>query len=462
MSDIRFGTDGWRAIIGEEFTFENVRRIADAAGRIFAEDAPGCTVLVGYDTRFRADAFAAEAAATLASHGLDVRLADRMLPTPALSWATDRSDAAGAVMLTASHNPCEYLGFKLKMADGGSAPPSFTKRVEAALPDTAPERSSAAFRTEDLVTEYLNALYELVDADAIAGADLHVAVDPLFGAGQGYLAAILGRLGATVIEIHAEPNPGFGGLHPEPIPPWIDELQRTVLDAGFDAGFVTDGDADRIGACDKHGAFVNPHRILALVIRHLVEDRGMKGSVVKTLSTSVIVDRLCAHLGLDVVTTPVGFKFIYEKMLEGDVLVGGEESGGIGIPFHVKERDGLAMALLLAEMMAQRGLSLDGLVEELFEITGPMEYRRVDLKLEPEVKDAFLTRVPELSPARIADLEVRGIVRDDGLKFLLPDDAWLLLRPSGTEPLVRVYAEASSMGVVDDLLAAGKSLVTES
>jgi phosphomannomutase len=461
VTDIRFGTDGWRAIIGEEFTFANVRRIADAAGRVFAEDAPAGTVLVGYDTRFRADAFAAEAAAAIAAHGLRVRLSDRMLPTPALSWATDRSDAIGAVMLTASHNPAEYLGFKLKMADGGSAPPSFTQRVEAALPSEAPERCSAEFQTVDLVTDYLNALYELVDAEEISEAGLHVAVDPLFGAGQGYLAALLGRLGASVIEIHAESNPGFGGLHPEPIPPWIDSLQRTVLDAGFDAGFVTDGDADRIGACDRHGGFVNPHRILALVIRHLVEDRGMSGTVVKTLSTSVIVDRICAHLGLPVITTPVGFKYIYEKMLEGDVLVGGEESGGIGIPFHVKERDGLAMALLLAEMMAHRNLTLDGLVDELFEVTGPMEYRRVDLGLDPEVKDAFLERAPGLAPAQIAGLPVMGMTREDGIKFLLPDDAWLLLRPSGTEPLVRVYAEASSMGVVDDLLAAGRSLVTE-
>ena len=263
---IRFGTDGWRALIAEDFTFANLRRIADAAGRVFAEDNPGGTILVGYDTRFEAAAFAAEASAVIAAHGLTVRCSDKMLPTPALSWATDRSDAVGAVMLTASHNPSEYLGFKLKMGDGGSAPPSFTKRVEAALPAEDPGRSAAAFATVDLLSDYLNSLVELVDADVIAGANLHLVVDPLYGAGQGYLAAVLARLGAEVVEIHADPNPGFGGLHPEPIPPWIDEMQRAVLDANFDAGFTTDGDADRIGACDRHGEFVNPQRIFALTL----------------------------------------------------------------------------------------------------------------------------------------------------------------------------------------------------
>lgn len=466
---IHFGTDGWRALIADEFTFANLRRIADASGRIFAEDNPGGTILVGYDTRFQADVFAAEASAVLASHGLTVRCSDKMLPTPALSWATDRSDAVGAVMLTASHNPSEYLGFKLKMGDGGSAPPSFTKRVEAALPAEDPGRSSAPFATVDLVTDYLNSLVDLVDTDAIASANLHVVVDPLYGAGQGYLAAVLARLGAEVVEIHAEPNPGFGGLHPEPIPPWIDEMQRAVLDAQFDAGFTTDGDADRIGACDRHGEFVNPQRIFALTLRHLVEDRGMSGKVVKTLSTSVLVDRIAEHLGLEVITTPIGFKYIYELMTEnqksddpaGRVLIGGEESGGIGMPFHVMERDGLAQALMLSEMMAARNLSLDGLVAELFDVTGPMEYRRIDLRLEPAVKDRFLAEVPTLQPAEIAGYEVRRVDRTDGIKFFLPDDAWLLLRPSGTEPLVRVYAEAPTMGVVDELLAAGKTLVTD-
>lgn len=456
--EIRFGTDGWRAVIADGFTYENLRRVADAAGRVFAEDHPGGVVLVGYDTRFEAHSFAAAAAEVIASHGLTVRVSDRPLPTPALCWSVARSEAIGGVMLTASHNPAKYLGLKLRMEDGGASPVSFTDRVESALRDEAPS-ARGPYSEVDLVGPYLEAIRSFVDAEAVCSANLRVVVDPLYGAGQGYLAETLRALGVEVVEIHGEPNPGFGGLHPEPIPPHIDEARRVVAQGGFDAGFITDGDADRIGACDRSGAFVNPHRIIALVTRHLVEGRGMRGRVVKTLSTSVLVDRIAQHLGLTVVTTPVGFKWIYEQMVQGDVLIGGEESGGIGIPEHVRERDGLLMALLLAEMMGQRRAGLGELVEDLLALTGPMEYLRRDLALEPAVKDAFVARMPELSPVDIAGLPVRDIVRDDGVKFLLPDDAWLLLRTSGTEPLVRIYAEAPNAGVVDDLLAAGEALV---
>ncbi len=284
-------------------------------------------------------------------------------------------------------------------------------------------------------------------------------VDPLYGAGQTYLAETLRSLGVDVLEVHGERNPGFGGLHPEPIPPWIDSTAELVKAEGRDAAFVTDGDADRIGAVDRLGIFVSPHRIIGLVAAHLVQDKGLTGRLVKTLSTSVLVDRYAATLGLEVTTTPIGFKWIYNEMVKGDVLLGGEESGGIGIPSHVRERDGLLMSLMLTEMMAQRGKGLGELVDDMLAITGPMEYSRYDMKLAPAVKDAFLARAPSIAPSEIAGVPVLDIVRADGVKFLLADDAWLLLRPSGTEPLVRVYAEASSAGVVDDLLAAGRALV---
>ncbi|GAB4276403.1 MAG: phosphoglucomutase/phosphomannomutase family protein [Coriobacteriia bacterium] len=455
---IKFGTDGWRAVIADDFTFDNVRRVAAATADVFAEADPGGLVLVGYDTRFRAGAFAAAAAEVMAARGLKVRLSDRMLPTPALSWATDRSDAVGAVMLTASHNPAEYLGFKIKTSDGGSAPPSITSKVEAAIPDEVP-RGAGDYEVADIVTPYLAGLADFVDGDLIRAAAHRVAVDPLYGAGQGYLAQVLRQLGAQVEEIHSEPNPGFGGLHPEPIPPHIDEASVFVREKGLDAGFCTDGDADRIGAIDESGAFVNPHRIFSLVILHLVEDRGMTGAVVKTLSTSVLVDRVCRHLGLELRVTPIGFKHIYEHMVEGGVLIGGEESGGIGIPEHVRERDGLAMALLLAEMMAQRGRTLGQLVEDLFEITGRREYRRLDLSLPQQTKDAFVAGIPATEVEQIAGMAVEGVVREDGLKLLLPDDAWLLMRPSGTEPLIRVYAEAETMEQVESLLEAGREFV---
>ncbi|MDH4140831.1 MAG: phosphoglucosamine mutase [Coriobacteriia bacterium] len=460
-ADIRFGTDGWRAVIADDFTYENLRRVADAAGKIFAEDHPKGRIIVGYDTRFEAGSFARAAAEVIAAHGLTVHVSDRYCPTPALCWSVGHDDdAVGGVMLTASHNPAPYLGFKVRMSDGGASPVSFTDRIEAVLASSASD-ARGEYEMVDIVGPYLVALRGMVDADAISAARLKVAVDPLYGAGQTYLAETLRSLGVEVTEIHDTMNPGFGGLHPEPIPPHIDELRDLVSSAGLDAGFITDGDADRIGAADARGEFVNPHRIICLVARHLVEDKGMTGRIVKTLSTSVLVDRLAARLGLEVVTTPVGFKWIYEQMVAGDVLIGGEESGGIGIPSHVRERDGLLMALLLTEMMAQKGKGLGELVEDLLEFTGPMEYMRSDLKLSAEVMQEFRSRIPSLAPAEVAELPVAEILRDDGIKFLLADDAWLLLRPSGTEPLVRVYAEASTMGVVDDLLAAGRVMVTE-
>jgi len=458
-ADIRFGTDGWRAVIGADFTYDSLRRVADAAGRVFSAENPGGTIIVGYDTRFEADSFARAAAEVIASHGMRVIVSDAYLPTPALCWSVARDETAvGGVMLTASHNPAEYLGFKLRMADGGASPVAFTERVEAALLEAAPT-ARGEFELADLVGPYLADLRGLVDADAIAAAGLRVVVDPLYGAGQTYLAETLRGLGVDVTEVHDQRNPGFGGLHPEPIIPWIDPTRDLVREGGYDAAFVTDGDADRIGAVDRDGEFVSPHRIIGLVAGHLVEDKGQRGRIVKTLSTSVLVDRYARHLGLEVTTTPIGFKWIYEEMVKGDVLIGGEESGGIGLPDHVRERDGLLMALMLTEMMAQRHKGLGELVADMLAITGPMAYSRVDLKLTPEVKDAFLARAASIAPTDIAGVPVLDIVRTDGVKFLLADDAWLLLRPSGTEPLVRVYSEAPTAETVTALLAAGRALV---
>ncbi|MBI5231032.1 MAG: phosphoglucomutase/phosphomannomutase family protein [Coriobacteriales bacterium] len=457
-SEIRFGTDGWRAVIADDFTYANLRRVADAAGRVFAADSPGGRIIVGYDTRFEAGNFARAAAEVIATHGLDVLVSDRYVPTPTLCWAVAHDDAAvGGVMLTASHNPAEYNGFKLRMADGGASPVPFTQRVEDELRDEAPTERGM-YAEANIASAYIEALRDAVDAETIRGAGLRVVVDSLYGAGREYLADTLEALGVEVIALHGTENPAFGGLHPEPIPPWVDEARELVRMESCDAGFFTDGDADRIGACDRHGEFVNPHRIIGLLTQHLVTDKGLSGRVIKTVSTSVLVDRLGQALGLEVVTTPVGFKGIYEEMVAGNVLLGGEESGGIGIPTHVRERDGLLMALLLTEMMAQRGKGLGELVTEMFEVTGPLEYSRVDLRLTPEAMASFRERMPELAPTELGGLEVLEIQRADGIKFLLPDDAWLLLRTSGTEPLVRVYAEASSAGVVDDLLAAGRAL----
>lgn len=455
---IRFGTDGWRAVIAADFTYTNLRRIADATGRVFASRNPGGTVIVGYDTRFQGPAFAAAAAEVLAAHGLTVLLSDSYCPTPALCWSVSRdADAIGGIMLTASHNPAAYSGFKVRMEDGGASPASFTDLIESELRD-APPTQRGTYESVDLMGPYLASVRGFVDADAIRGAGLKVAVDPLYGTGRGYLANLLRSLGVEVTEVHGGEDPSFGGLHPEPIPPHIDEVCALVRDRGLDAAFITDGDADRIGAADTDGTFVDPHRIIALVARHLIEDRGMRGRIVKTLSTSVIVDRLGAALGVEVTTTPVGFKWIYAEMLKGDVLLGGEESGGIGVPVHVRERDGLLMSLLLAEMMAQRGCGLAELVTDLEKLTGHMDYGRNDLRLDPAVKDAFVATWPTLAPTHVTGLPVTSISREDGVKFFLPNDAWMLLRASGTEPMVRIYAEAEGAEQVAAMLTAGRAM----
>lgn len=481
-----FGTDGWRAVIGDDFTEMSLRAVARATGRVFAADHPGGTILVGYDTRFRADEFARYAAEELAACGLNVKRSDRFLPTPALCYAVSRDEeAVGGVMLTASHNPASFLGFKVRMADGGASPVAFTERIEAELSRAADAQHFAAESAHagtaqadfaapalgscsdvDFIGDYIDSLYACIDTEAvIAYAQAHpqvsLVVDALYGAGQGYLARALSELGFDVRAVHAEINPSFGGLHPEPIPPWTDAARACVLANGAAAAFVTDGDADRLGAIDEHGAFVSPHRIIALVAQHLVQDRGMHGRIVKTLSTSVGVDRLGRLLGCEVTTTPIGFKWIYEEMLKGDVLIGGEESGGIGLPGHVRERDGLLMALLLTEMMAQRDATLGELVAQLEAATGPLFYGRDDLRLTHEQVERFKEARPTLAPGELAGQPVRDSIRRDGAKFLMDDDAWLLLRASGTEPLIRVYAEASTPELKDALLLAGRKLVEE-
>lgn len=467
-----FGTDGWRAVIGRDFTYDSLYKVALATGRVWARTAPGATIVVGFDTRFQAGAFARVAAEALASCGLHVRLSDTYIPTPGLCYSVARDErAVGGVQLTASHNPAEYLGFKVRMADGGASPVEFTRTIEAELAtlsdaDCAAARAFDAALIEecDLVNPYLDALYDCVDTQLLEEYAQRqktstIVVDPLYGAGQNYLARRLSDLGINVREIHNELNPSFGGLHPEPIPPWTDKARAVTLANKAAAAFVTDGDADRIGALDEAGNFVSPHKIIALVAQHLVEDRGQTGRIVKTLSTSTTIDRLGRELGCEVTTTPIGFKWIYAEMLKGDVLIGGEESGGIGLPSHVRERDGLLMALLLTEMMAQRNQTLKELVDQLEARVGIMHYRRVDMRLAPAQKEAFLAAKDALRPARVGGLEVRDFVTSDGVKMLFDDDQWLLLRPSGTEPLVRVYAETTTPDILETLLAEGQKLV---
>ncbi|WP_139651442.1 phosphoglucosamine mutase [Raoultibacter phocaeensis] len=465
---IQFGTDGWRAIIGKDFTDENLVRVADAAATVFKQEAlaagypsekPG-TIIIGHDCRRDAHAYAQLAAEVVASHGFCVKLSSDYCPTPTLCWSVSQdADAVGGIVLTSSHNPAEYLGVKLRMADGGASSKEFTDRVEAAL-TAEPTEARGSYTEVDLVSPYLEALKNRVDQDAIRSAGLRVVVDPLYGAGRKYLAGLLEDLGVEVVEINNAEDPTFDGLHPEPIPPWVDRGIAKVTELGFDACFINDGDADRIGAVDENGVFVNPHRIIALLVSHLAEDKGESGKVVSTITASAMLARQCKRLGLELVSTPVGFKWIYAEMEKGGVMIGGEESGGIGIPSHVMERDGLLMALLLAETMAQRGMSLGALVDDMFEKIGRLEFARRGLSLSQGQMDAFRTDImPVYEADEICGKKVVGVDRRDGVKFLLEGDAWVMMRPSGTEPLVRVYAEAATTDEVNELLDAAAQIV---
>lgn len=467
MADIHFGTDGWRAIIGEDFTPDNLNRVVAAAARIFKEeavaagrdaDAPG-TLIVGHDCRQDAHAYAELAAQVAAGEGFNVLLTEDYCPTPTLCWSVAHNDdAVGGIMLTSSHNPAEYLGVKLRMADGGASPAEFTDRVEAVLPPE-PTDILGPFQTADLMTDYLAALRELVDVEAIRGANLRVVCDPLYGAGRHYLADLLRDMGVEVVEIHNAEDPTFAGLHPEPIQPWVDEGLTKVGELGYDALFINDGDADRIAAGDSRGNYVNAHRIITLLTKHMV-DRGETGRVVSTVTASAMLDRMCRKLGLELVSTPVGFKWIYGEMEKGGVMIGGEESGGIGLPDHVKERDGLLMALLLTECMAQSGKDLGAIIDEMLADIGRLEFARRGLSITDEQMARFRAEtVPAYTADEIAGKRVLDVDRRDGVKLLLEGDAWVMMRPSGTEPLVRIYAEAETVDEVHDLLKAAESVV---
>ena len=468
MADIHFGTDGWRAIIGEDFTPDNLNRVVAAAARIFKEeavaagrdaDAPG-TLIVGHDCRQDAHAYAELAAQVAAGEGFNVLLTEDYCPTPTLCWSVAHNDdAVGGITLTSSHNPAEYLGVKLRMADGGASPAEFTDRVEAVLPPE-PTDILGPFQTADLMTDYLAALRELVDVEAIRGANLRVVCDPLYGAGRHYLADLLRDMGVEVVEIHNAEDPTFAGLHPEPIQPWVDEGLAKVGELGYDALFINDGDADRIAAGDSRGNYVNAHRIITLLTKHMV-DRGETGRVVSTVTASAMLDRMCRKLGLELVSTPVGFKWIYGEMEKGGVMIGGEESGGIGLPDHVKERDGLLMALLLTECMAQSGKDLGAIIDEMLADIGRLEFARRGLSITDEQMARFRAEtVPAYTADEIAGKRVLDVDRRDGVKLLLEGDAWVMMRPSGTEPLVRIYAEAATTDEVNELLDAAETVVT--
>ena len=477
---IRFGTDGWRAVIADTFTFANLRlvsqAVADYLNEEVAPDNPDLTpsVVIGFDTRFLSDRFAAEVARVMAGNGIQAWLTRTDTPTPALSYNVVAKKALAGVMITASHNPPRYNGFKLKAAYGGSASPAASARVEHFLSRLQNEMrgpnmidlhkglENGIIQRFDSSWSYYEHISSLIDMDLISQAELRVVADPMFGSGRGAIRDMLARTRSRVREIRGYMNPGFEHIHPEPIAHHLDMLAAAIRQDNADVGIATDGDADRIGAMDNKGNFVSPHQIMALVLRHLVENRGMTGDVVKTVSTTAMVNRIAAKHGLTVHETPVGFNHIADHMINGDVLIGGEESGGIGIKGHIPEGDGVLMGMLLLEVLAYIGRSvpLHEIIADLQKTYGPVHYKRIDQRIHAPVnKKELAQRLAESAPAKIAGETVKHVHTFDGIKYVLEDDSWLLIRPSGTEPVLRLYSEATSKELVEALLEWAQTLV---
>ncbi len=464
---IEFGTDGWRAVISDDFTFENLRHVAQGIAEAFG---PGKKIAVGFDTRFLSDRYAIEVARVLAANGITVYLTKSDTPTPVLAFSIPHLRADGGVMITASHNPPRYNGVKVKGPHGESSKP-LAKRVEAIinsniekgipprLIDYEKALADGSIIRFDPMPPYVEHIKKMVDLPLIARSGFRVVVDPMYGAGRGYLKSILKEAGLpSVVEIRGEMNPGFGGIHPEPIARYLDALVQAVK-GDWDVGLAHDGDADRIGAVDAEGNFVDPQKIFALILRYLVERKGWKGSVVKTVSTTMAVDRLASRHNLPLYETPVGFNYIAEYMINGDVLMGGEESGGMSIRGHIPEGDGILMGLLLLEAMADSGMPLKALVEDLASDIGPLFYARKDIPIDkPRPKKALVEALKASVPSRIAGAEVKRASDLDGFKYFLGEEGWLLIRPSGTEPLLRVYAEAPDQALVEAFLEEGERI----
>jgi phosphomannomutase len=459
---IVFGTDGWRAVIGDDFTFANLERVALATARWFSRHRKIRNgVVIGYDARFMSAEFAAVAAQVIAGAGIRVKLADGVVTTPMVSLLTLLENAAGGIVITASHNPAKWNGFKIKGDFGGPAHPEMVAAVERELAKVMKLKRVAAREVpfDRLVARrrilpmsmgrrYVEDLAGKINLDLIRSSGIRMLYDAMHGAGMGVMRQVL----PDVVEMRGEVNPSFGGVNPEPLAHNLTGLMRRVPAEGFHIGVATDGDADRIGAVDETGAFVDSHRIFALLLKYFVEQKGMRGEVVKSFSVTQMVDRQCERYGLPMQETAIGFKHICRLMTERDVLIGGEESGGLGVQGHLPERDGIFLGLLLCELLAVRRKPLSALVAELMEEYGLHEFQRVDLHVTPKQKAAIMARYRR-GVREIAGERVIGRKDTDGHKFLL-DRGWVLVRASGTEPLIRFYAEADSRERVTALLEA--------
>src|ERR1700688_589511 len=466
MSTIKFGTDGWRGVIADDFTFANVRKVACAITRyIVRAEKPEAGVLVGYDTRYGSERFARAAAEVVSMAGMPVWIAEKACPSPALSLLVRQRGAAGGIMITASHNPSRWNGVKFKASYGSSALPSIVAQIEKELATVLangvpplPARLDN-IQSLDILSPYLDTIDKLVDWDRIRAANFRFVVDPMHGAARGLLRELMTRHGVSCDEIRGTRDPLFGGVNPEPIEPHVEALRRAVLSGGYHAGLCADGDGDRIGAMDRDGMFITPHQIFSILLWHLAGTRGIPGDVAKTFSSTKMLDKIAAKFGRKVFETPIGFKYICELMMERDILLGGEESGGIGTKLYLPERDATVMALLLVEVMAWHRKPLGELVAQLHAEFGEHHYGRVDLELKHGQKERAIEHFSNPKMTNVLEWPVARREDLDGIKLYLDETGWLMLRASGTEPMLRVYAETRSPSATRRILEEARAIV---
>ena len=469
-NNIKFGTDGWRAIIAEDFTFDNVVLVTKAVvGYIKTKYAPSKPVVIGYDTRFLADKFALRAAEVLNRYGLNVKITCLDAPTPVVAFSAKYLNSAGALMLTASHNPPEYCGIKYIPDYAGPATTDITDVIvenvkklqngdESFLP--APTNSGITEKF-DPKPDYMNFIKQLIDLDKIKQANIKIFYDPLFSTGRGYFDTMLKKAGCDVTSIKNWRDPLYGGGMPEPKEKFLGELKKLILENSPSVGFSNDGDADRFGVIDEKGNYITPNEVISLLFRHLVKNKGAKGSVVKTVATSQMIDKIAALYGVKVHETPVGFKWVGQIMRQEDVIIGGEESGGLSIIGHIPEKDGILANLLVLELMAYEKKPLYQIVEELKQEIGVhyINYR-LDLRLAGELKTAAMDMFLNSSPQQVGGIKINKIGKIDGVKFYFEDNnSWMLIRPSGTEPLLRIYFETDSREKLDAMTKDTQKLV---
>lgn len=470
LTNIKFGTDGWRAIIGEDFTFANVERVAQAFASFLREQANNSTptlpqsndVIIGYDCRFLSEKFSQRVAEVLTGNDFTVHLFDRAVPTPLVSWTVREMGAASGVVITASHNPPDFNGFKIKAPWGGSAPPETTRAVESLLDKSSPLKKAFTAQSKEPLKAYTDSyrqqIESYIDLERLRAAASHVVVDAMHGSGGCRVENFVKGGALTVETVRGHRDPLFGGVNPEPIDRNLTPLKERVRKTNALVGLATDGDADRVGAVNELGETMTMHEVVPLVLLHLAQNRGMSGGVVRTCSQSVLTKRIAEAFHLPLYETPIGFKYIADLMLSEDILIGAEESGGIGVKGHIPERDGILNSLLFLEAIIASGKTPSELVKEMHRQFGEFYFGRKDLHVPVARGQALVAQLAASPPARVAEFEVKGVETLDGTKLLFADESWLLFRQSGTEPVLRLYSEATSVNKMNKLLSAALAL----